>query len=72
MASGPCSMKLSGNQPDLANAGNSRVYSHNRKPSDNPLRAPARVPCFQYMPPSIAGANCATAANDTRPIETSA
>ena len=34
--------------------------------------APARVPPFQKMPPSIAGANCATAANEIRPIDTSA
>ena len=38
----------------------------------SPANAPMRVPPFQKMPPKIAGANCATATNDTRPISTSA
>jgi hypothetical protein len=53
-------------------AGRSSVYAHNAKPVDRPVNAPAIVPCFQYMPPSIAGANCATAMNDTSPIDTRA
>ncbi len=69
---GPASTNDNGSQPDLANAGSTRVYAQTAKPSVRPASAPSRVPRFQYMPPSIAGANCATAANEISPIATSA
>jgi len=37
-----------------------------------PATAPRRVPPFQNIPPISAGANCATAANEIRPMPTSA
>ena len=40
--------------------------------ADYTYGAPARVPCFQYMPPNIAGANWATAAKEISPMPTSA
>ena len=49
-----------------------RVAPDQRSPASRPASAPLRVPPFQKMPPSIAGANCATAANEIRPIDTSA
>ena len=61
-----------GSQPERANAGRSSVYSHTANPAERPASAPRRVPPFQKMPPSAAGANCATAANEMRPIDTRA
>ena len=61
-----------GNQPDLAIDGSSSVQVHSAKPADRPASAPARVPPFQYMPPSSAGANCATAAKLISPLLTRA
>src|SRR5574343_1509490 len=66
----PRSTKLLDIQPDLAKEGNSRVYSQTAKPEVRPATAPARVPCFQYMPPNMAGANWATAANEISPMPT--
>mgnify|MGYP006174947955 CR=1 FL=1 len=51
IASGPCSIKLNGNQPDLANAGSNSVYNQSTKPSDKPHSAPLRVPFdFTVLP----------------------
>ena len=47
------------------------MYDHTTKPAISPASAPRRVPPFQKMPPRAAGANCATAANEIGPIETS-
>ncbi len=69
---GPSTMKLADSQPDSANEGSSIVWIQTAKPSSRPTMAPFDVPCFQYMPISIDGANCATAVNDTSPIADSA
>src|SRR5262244_1378104 len=71
-AQGPCSIKLAGSQPDLANDGSSNVYSQTVNPAMRPASAPARVAPRQNMPPSIGGANCATAAKEISPIATKA
>ena len=65
-------MNAVGSQPDLAIDGSRSVQVHSAKPVARPASAPARVPPFQYMPPSSAGANCATAAKLIRPMLTSA
>ena len=72
MPNKPFSTNPFGIQPDLANEGSSKVYSQTTKPASKPDTAPARVPCFQYMPPNIAGANWATAAKEIRPMPTRA
>jgi hypothetical protein len=72
MPNGPCSSSPSDSQPERANAGSTRVYIQTANPAANPASAPRRVPPFQKMPPSAAGANWATAANEMSPIETSA
>src|SRR5680860_1094401 len=68
MPRGPSAKKLSGSQPERANDGRSRVYAQRRKPALSPTSAPLLLPPFQKIPPSTAGANCATAAKDTRPV----
>ena len=72
MPHGPFETKSVCHQPDLAIDGSISVYTHSPKPSTSPASAPPRVPPLQYMPPSIAGANCATAAKLIRPMLTSA
>ena len=51
---------------------NNPICPHATNPVIKPLMAPERVPPFQNMPPINAGANCATAAKDIRPMETRA
>ena len=72
MPNGPSSMRPIGSQPERANAGSSSVYDHTENPASRAQNAPLRVPPFQKIPPSTTGANCATAANEIRPIDTSA
>jgi hypothetical protein len=48
------------------------VGPQHETPPARPASAPSRVPPFQNRPPITTGANCATAAKEIRPIETSA
>ena len=62
-----------GSQPDVAKRRQQQRVEPDREARDEPReRAAAASPPFQKMPPRIAGANCATAANEMSPIETSA
>ena len=49
-------------------AGNSNVYSHTAKPATRPTITPRRLAPRQYNAAISAGANCATAANASRPV----
>ena len=54
----------------LIKVGTTNVNAQVIKPANKPAKAPARVLFFQKMPPNVAGANCATAANEIKPIDT--
>ena len=61
---------MRGNSPATAE----REGSSNRKnqaltPTDTPKMAPTRVAPRQYSPISMAGANCATAEKDNKPMD---
>ena len=70
MPNGPWFTNSWGIRPAWTNDGRKRVYTHIVKPAIKPEIAPERVAPFQKIPPIMAGANWATAAKETRPIET--
>ena len=68
MASGRTRGNRCRSQPDFRERGQQQAIDPDRESRQPGKRAPLREPPRQNMPPSITGANCATAAKLMRPI----
>ncbi len=66
----PVLSQVLGSNLALIKVGTTNVNIQVTKPANKPAKAPVRVPFFQKMPPNVAGANCATAANEIKPMDT--
>ena len=69
MPHGPCSNSGQPITPPATKFGSSSVYVQTAKPASRPQNTPSRVAPRQYSPVMMAGANCATAANASNPMD---